>query len=79
MSIQYELQKVINEGALIDGEGNERKQNITIITGIVGDPYGFIRTDAYTAVGSQKMTIEEFQDDIILQAQQFVLDKYPDV
>lgn len=76
--MRYELRKVIPNGAIIDGDGDNRSQNITIVTGIVDDIYDFTRTDTYIAFGSRKMTIEEFQADVEVQAAAFVATTYLD-
>ncbi len=76
--MNYELRNITFEGAPIVADGSSvMQQNITVTTGIVGDTYGFVKTNLLLTTSDMSKTGSEIKQDITAQALQFVLNTYP--
>lgn len=67
----------LNGAPTVNTETGEISQDVTVITGIEGDEYDFIRTDTITGTSSMKKTGQEISNDFDTQAEQFVKTNYP--
>lgn len=75
--MQYELRN-ISYVTLTDGTiPNTADQRINILTGIVGDTYGFTRKDPLTVTFDKSLTGEQIEAEITSAAQAFIVATYP--
>lgn len=77
-SFQYEMKDMILEGNFIDSANGNGSQRISVVIGIVGEPYGFVKTNTFSVGLKTSKSID--QNKIILRqaALNFINENYPD-
>lgn len=75
--MKYEMKDWKQNGSLKDNGDGTSSQPIMVWTGIVGDTYGFKKTDPTTAVFSSTLSIPDATAKCNQAAIEFVATKYP--
>ena len=73
---QYEV-KDVTYGQVKENGDNTATQETTVMSGVVGDTYGFNRWDSMKVTYSMSLTADQIKAQVTTEAQQLVATKYP--
>lgn len=77
-SFQYQLQDMILEGTFLDSLNGYGSQKISVVVSIVGEPYGFVKTNTFTVRIKTNKSIDYNKDVLRIAALAYIATNYPD-
>jgi len=77
-TFQYELRNLILEGNFIDSGNGAGSQKISIVIGIVGEPYDFVKTNTFNVRLETSKSIDANKATLQISALNFIATNYPD-
>lgn len=77
-SFQYELRNIVLEGNFVDSGNGNGSQKISVVVGIVGEPYGFVKTNTFDVGLETSKSIDENKKILRQNALEFINENYPD-
>lgn len=77
-AFQYELRDLVLEGSFVDSGNGNGYQKISVVIGITGEPYGFVKTSTFDVGLKTSVSIDANKLILRQKAMEFINENYPD-